>query len=102
MRGRHADAPAVLRRRQGPRWAALGIALGVVASIALSAGSASAAATVDAQLAFTGVVTGNSPTGGSVVGVHPGDTVNFRAATVPTQGLDKLGLGSLANQLGGL
>jgi hypothetical protein len=65
----------------------------------LLAPTAQAGTTVKAQLALSGVVTATAPAGGSVVGVHPGDAVSFEAATVPTAGLDALGVGSL---LGGV
>jgi hypothetical protein len=64
---------------------------------------------VPAQLALTGVVTGTSPVGGSVVGIHPGDVVDLKAAPagLSTQGLNDLGipagdlLGSLVGSLVG-
>jgi hypothetical protein len=63
--------------------------VGAVAATAVATGatllpapSAGAATTVTTQLALSGVVTNNSATGGSVVGIHPGDTVDFKAAAV--------------------
>jgi hypothetical protein len=60
-------------------------------------------ATVDAQLSLSGVTTKSNPTGGSVIGIHPGDKVSFRASAAPTAGLEQLGLGDvLGNLLGGI
>ena len=77
--------------------AATAVATG--ATLLLAPTAAHAATTVSTQLAFSGVVTTKSPAGGKVVGIHPGDTVDLKAATVPTAGLDALGLGGLANSL---
>ncbi|UQX88524.1 hypothetical protein M6D93_00625 [Jatrophihabitans telluris] len=74
-------------------------ALLVSGGLVMHAQSAGASSTVDAQLSLSGVVTADSPTGGSVIGIHPGDAVNFTASTAPTAGLKKLGLDGL---LGGL
>lgn len=74
---------------------------GIVALLAsvLASGTASAATTVKAQLSLSGVATASSPTGGTTVGIHPGDSVTISASTAPTQGLEALGLDGL---LGGL
>src|SRR6266536_1666580 len=77
--------------------AGLGVAVGAV----LMAHPAGASTTVTAQLSFSGLATASSPTGGSVVGIHPGDSVDLKPATVPTQGLDALGF-PLGDVLGGV
>jgi hypothetical protein len=41
------------------------------------------------------VATAHDPTGGTSVAVHPGDSVRFTAASAPTAGLSRLGLGAL-------
>ncbi len=91
------------RPPRGTRWLAAAVGLGVAVTAVIVAGPAGAATTVPAQLALTGVVTSKSPTGGSVVGIHPGDSVDFKAAPagVSTQGLDALGI-PLGDLLGGL
>lgn len=98
------------RSRRTARWlagfAGLAVAAGGVLLIARPAG---ASTTVTAELSLSGVVTGSSPVGGSVVGIHPGDSVDFKAAPagISAQGLDKLGinvsglLGSLTGSLVG-
>jgi hypothetical protein len=97
MEGTGQDAP----RRFGVRWlaGALGIAVGA-AAVVFFAPSSSAATTVDAQLSLTGIATQGNILGGTTVGVHPGDTVNFQAAAVPTAGLDNIpALGPLLDDL---
>lgn len=83
--------------------------LGVAAGAVIIAHPAGATTTVPAQLALSGVVTGKSPVGGSVVGIHPGDAVDLKAAPagLSTQGLNNLGiplgdlLGSIVGNLVG-
>ena len=91
------------RPPRGTRWLAGALGLGVAVTAVIVAGPAGAATTVPAQLALSGVVTSKSPTGGSVVGIHPGDAVDFKAAPagVSTQGLNNLGI-PLGDLLGGL
>jgi hypothetical protein len=94
----------IRRSSRVTRWLAGALGVGVAAAVVvLIAAPAGAATTVPAQLALTGVVTDKSPTGGSVVGVHPGDSVDFKAApaAVSTQGLNALGvpLGDLVGSL---
>src|SRR3569832_36319 len=97
MEGTGQDAP----RRFGMRWlaGAIGIAVGAAAVVFYSP-SSSAATTVNAQLSLTGSATQGNILGGTTVGVHPGDTVNFEAAAVPTAGLDNIpALGPLLDDL---
>src|SRR5437899_5616016 len=97
MPGTHTDAP----RRFGLRWiaGALGVGIAVATAVAL-APSSSASTTVNAQLSLTGVATQGNILGGTQIGVHPGDTVVFKAAPVPTAGLDNIpALGPLLNNL---
>ena len=95
-RGRHEGAP-----RSGPRWLAgtVGLAVAAGATVIAMTPAQASGATVDAQLSLSGVVTSSSPIGGSIVGVHPGDTVRFSASTAPTAGLNALGLGNLVSGL---
>src|SRR6266480_1142189 len=79
------------RPPRATRCLAAAVGIGVAVAVVIIAGPAGASTTVTAQLAFSGVVTQTSPTGGSVVGIHPGDSVDFKPATVPTVGLDALG-----------
>lgn len=88
-------------RSRSAAWLAGAVGLGVGVGAALLARPASASTTVTAQLALSGVVTTASPAGGSVVGIHPGDAVDFRPATAPTQGLNALGV-PLGDVLGGV
>jgi hypothetical protein len=89
----------IARPPRATRWLAAAVGLGVAVAVVIVARPAGASTTVNAQLAFSGVVTQTSPTGGSVVGIHPGDSVDFKPATVPTEGLDALGF-SLGDILG--
>jgi hypothetical protein len=97
------------RPGRGAWWLAGIAGFGVAAGAVLVAQPAEASTTVTAQLALTGIVTGMSPIGGSVVGVHPGDSVDLTAAPagLSTQGLNNLGiplgdvLGSIAGNLVG-
>jgi hypothetical protein len=75
--------------------------LGVAAGAVIIAHPVGASTTVPTQLALSGIVTGKSPIGGSVVGIHPGDSVDLKAASVPTQGLNSLGV-PLGDVLGGV
>lgn len=92
------------RSRRTTRWlagfAGLAVAAGGALLIARPAG---AATTVTAELSLSGVVTTNSPVGGSVVGIHPGDSVDFKAAPagISAQGLNKLGI-NVSGLLGAL
>src|SRR6266480_3661832 len=89
------------RPPRATRCLAAAVGIGVAVAVVIIARPAGASTTVNAQLAFSGVVTQTSPTGGSVVGVHPGDAVDFKSATVPTEGLDALGV-SIGDLIGGL
>ena len=92
MTGKH-------RSPRRTRWIAGAAAVVAAGSTWLAFGPADAAgATVSAQLTLSGVATSSSPAGGSTVGVHPGDTVNLTAATIPSAGLP----GGLGTLLGGL
>jgi hypothetical protein len=84
------------------RWLAGALGLGVaVGGAVLIADPAGASTTVTAQLALSGLVTTSSPTGGSTVGVYPGDSVDLKPATVPTEGLNARGF-PLDDVLGGV
>lgn len=90
---RHADGGRASRLR---RLAALLTGLGVVVAVLLAMSPAQAAGHTDrAQLALSGLSDKNNPAGGSQIGIHPGDSVIFSAASVPTAGLAKLGLANL-------
>jgi len=91
----------IARPPRATRWLAAAVGLGVAVAVVIIARPAGASTTVNAQLAFSGIVTQTSPAGGSVVGIHPGDSVDFKPATVPTEGLDALGF-SLGDILGGV
>lgn len=83
MSGRH-RAP---RRQPLLRWLAGVSALALAALTVVSSQPAGAApSTVTAQLSLSGVATASSPTGGTVIGIHPGDSVTFSAAAIPTAG----------------
>lgn len=77
-------------RRPRMRWLVGGAGVSVAAATLLAFAPAGAAATVNAQLSVTGVATSTSVLGGSEIGVHPGDTVDFKASAVPTAGLDNI------------
>lgn len=97
MSGRHAPSGAASTRA----WA-VGLAAALVAvlvALIVSSPAGAATTTVNAQLSLSGLADANNPTGGSQIGVHPGDRVSFKASAAPTAGLDKLGLGGL---IGGL
>ncbi|MDT4913896.1 MAG: hypothetical protein QOC66_3024, partial [Pseudonocardiales bacterium] len=97
MPGRHQTAP---RSRPRLRWLVGLAGLSVAAATMLAFSPAGAATTVNAQLSLTGVATSANIAGGSQIGVHPGDTVNFKASALPTAGLENIpALGSLLNSL---
>lgn len=80
-------------------WVALVLALVLSAVAAIVATApAQAASTVEVQLTLSGVASPDNPTGGSQVGVHPGDTVVMHASAVPTAGAP----GGLSGALSGL
>jgi hypothetical protein len=90
MQGRRYGAA---QRTTGMRVLAGGIALAVGGAIALAlapASSADAAKTVPAELSLSGISTTANILGGSQIGVHPGDTVDFAPSTVPTAGLTNI------------
>jgi hypothetical protein len=69
----------------------VGAAGGAIVGATLLAVSASGApTTVNAQLSLSGVATSANVLGGSVIGVHPGDTVVFKASALPTAGLENV------------
>ena len=80
------------RRLSSPTtWIAAAIAACVAGVVALSTAPAEAkAATVDAQLSLSGLATKANVLGGSKIGVHPGDTVDFKASPLPTAGLNNV------------
>jgi hypothetical protein len=97
MQGRHQQLGG---SRAGLRWAAGVAGAGVIGAIVLAVAPANASpATVNAQLSLSGVTTKSNPTGGSVIGIHPGDKVSFQASAAPTAGLEQLGLGGLVSGL---
>jgi len=75
------------RNRSGLQWVAGAIGVSAAAATVIFAGSpAGAASTVSTQLTLAGVASPGSPTGGTTVGVHPGDTINLSASSLPTAG----------------
>lgn len=92
----HADVPSRPRRRLLAGLAALTVA-GATAAVGLVSAAPAQAAPITAkvQLSLSGLADSKNPVGGSVIGIRPGDSVSLTTATVPTRGLDKLGLGDL-------
>jgi hypothetical protein len=83
------------------RWlaGALGVAVAAAALFTITPAQASGT-TVDAQLSLSGVATQSSVLGGELIGVHPGDTVDFTASGLPTAGLQNIpALGKLVDGL---
>ena len=98
MPGRHQVAPG---RRPRLRWL-VGLAGGAIvgATVLALQPAQGAAKTVDAQLSLTGVATKANILGGSDIGVHPGDSVVFKASALPTAGLENVpALGPLLENL---
>jgi hypothetical protein len=98
MPGRH-ETPT--GRRPRLRWL-VGLAGTAIVGAALLAlqPAQGAANTVDAQLSLTGVATKANILGGSDIGVHPGDSVVFKASALPTAGLQNIpALGPLLQNL---
>jgi hypothetical protein len=96
MPGGHAARHASGRRLEARRVVGVLAALATIAAVLLAMSPAQAAAqNVRAQLALSGLADKDNPAGGSLIGIHPGDSVTFSAAGVPTAGLEKLGLGNL-------
>jgi hypothetical protein len=98
MPGRHQERP---HSRPGLRWVAGAVGIAVAgAAIFATAPSSSAATTVSAQLSLSGVATSSNVLGGTTIGVHPGDTVDFKASALPTAGLENIpSLGTLLSTL---
>ncbi|HEU5006118.1 MAG TPA: hypothetical protein VFT67_04045 [Jatrophihabitantaceae bacterium] len=86
-----------LARRHGLRWLAASAGIAVAGATVLAMAPAHAdSATVSAQLSLSGVATKDNVLGGTTIGVHPGDTVDFKASALPTAGLENIpALGSL-------
>lgn len=89
MSGRHARPT---RSRRGLRWIAGAGAMAAAAAAAtvLATAPAGAATTTTAQLSLSGVADQANVLGGTTIGVHPGDTVEFKASSLPTAGLDNV------------
>src|SRR5882757_3815259 len=85
------------------RWLAGAVGLGIAVGTVVIAHPAGASTTVPTQLALSGIVTGKSPIGGSVVGIHPGDAIDLKAAPagLSTEGLNNIGI-PLGDLLGSL
>ena len=90
-------------RRTTPRatsWVALLVALvcSAAAAVLLTTPPRRRSSTVEVQLTLSGVASPDNPTGGSQVGVHPGDSVVMHASAIPTAGAP----GGLSGALSGL
>jgi hypothetical protein len=101
MSGRHEDRA---HAHVGLRWIVATAALLTLLLSFAAVGPASAATrTDDAQISLTGLVDESNPTGGSQLGVHPGDSVRLSASAAPTAKVkslaNSLGLGSLLSSL---
>jgi hypothetical protein len=97
MSGRH-QSSSVPRGRRALFSAVAAVTVAGLGALTLAfAPTASASTTTKAQLSLSGVATQSSPTGGSTVGIHPGDSVSFTASSAPTAGLDALGLSDLVS-----
>lgn len=81
-------------------WFALLVALicSAAAAVLLMTPAAQASTSVEVQLTLSGVASPDNPTGGSQVGVHPGDSVVMHASAIPTAGAP----GGLSSGLSGL
>src|SRR6478752_2675845 len=84
--GRHAVTRQRRRLTAPSTWIAVVSALIAVSAIALGMAPAQAASTVGVQLTLSGVASSDNPTGGTTVGVHPGDSVVMHASAIPTAG----------------
>lgn len=85
--------------RRTTSWVALLVALICSAAAAvLLMTPAQASSTVEVQLTLSGIASPDNPTGGSRVGVHPGDSVVLHASAIPTAGAP----GGLSGALSGL
>ncbi len=76
------------------------LCVGGAAALAMAPAEA-APQTIQAQLTLSGLASPDSPTGGSVVGAHPGDTVQLSASLLPTAGAPAGLGGALGGLLGG-
>ena len=85
------------------RWLAVMLGVGAAVAVAIVGPPAGASTAVSAQLSLSGIVTAKSPLGGSVIGIHPGDSINLQGASagVSVQGLSQLGV-PLGDVLGDL
>jgi len=91
--------PPRLPTMRSTSWVALLVALICSAAAAvLLTTPAQASSTVEVQLTLSGVASPDNPTGGSRVGVHPGDSVVLHASAIPTAGAP----GGLSGALSGL
>ena len=104
MPGRHSSPRT---DRAAPVRAGSSALAGVAAllvSLTLIAPAHAARRTVNAQLSLTGLVDDDNPAGGSQIGIHPGDSVNFTASAVPTaksRASRQLGLGGVLGACSG-
>jgi hypothetical protein len=98
MPARHAGRLVPSRRL---RWAAAAVAVAITGAAIFATTPANASpTTTSAQLSLSGVATKSSILGGSLVGIHPGDTVDFVSSGLPTAGLDNIpALGKLVQNL---
>ena len=94
QQGRHS------RRLSSPTtWVAAAVAACLAGVVVLSTAPAEArSATVPVQLTLSGIASPDNPTGGAVVGVHPGDSVVLTPSAIPTAGAPA----GLADGLAGL
>ncbi|MDP9117689.1 MAG: hypothetical protein M3O28_10635 [Actinomycetota bacterium] len=98
MPARHLQRPQM---RPALRWLAttVGLAVTTAAIFAMAPANASAT-TTEADLSLSGVATSSSILGGSLIGIHPGDSVDFKASALPTAGLSNVPvLGPLVQSL---
>lgn len=100
MRARHSGRPGGSGRLRWIGGAVAATIAGAAIFTTTTTAAHASATTIDAQLSLSGVATKSSVLGGSLIGIHPGDTVDFVSSGLPTAGLDNIpALGTLVQNL---
>lgn len=90
MPGRHHVVSVKPARRRRLIGGAVALVAAATCVLLFPTGADASGSQVNADLSLSGVATKSTVLGGSEIGVHPGDTVVFRASPAPTVGLTNI------------